>query len=214
MEHVKEGDSHPEIDALHWIHSVLASWDPKLFPSIWNCAVSLDSQPLAANAVCSLYRQTASRTVGDKYLFTLKHATAFCKDIPQGESLLTSGHKALLKAFPSRERPAAFAPAIPHALVDYALLLASTLSGVPYANGDVDGDELLNAFLCLLGLFDPQITPLTFLVPAERAVFDQRLLALLSDAFNDNRSWIHYLDGDRGILPFVGPFFIAYTASL
>jgi hypothetical protein len=199
MEHVKAVDSHPEIDALYWIHSVLASWDPKLLPSIWNCAVSLDSQSLAANAVCTLYRHTASHTVGDKNLFTVKQAEAFCKDIPQGEMLLTSGHKALLKAFPSRARPAAFAPAIPHVLMDYALFLASTVERVPYANDDVKGDELLNELLCLLGLFDPQITPLAFLVPSERRAFNERILGLLSHAFEESTHWIDYLEGDEGI---------------
>ncbi|KAJ7144293.1 hypothetical protein C8R44DRAFT_759719 [Mycena epipterygia] len=202
MEHVKAVDSHPEIDALYWINSVLASWNPKLLPSIWNCAVSLDSPSLAANTVCTLYRHTASHTVGDKNLFTVKQAEAFCKDIPHGETLLTSGHKALLKAFPSRDRPAAFAPAVPHALVDYALFLASTIERVPYANDDVKSAELLNALLCLLGLFDPQITPLAFLVPSERRAFDERLLALLSHAFEASTHWIDYLEGDEGILLF------------
>ncbi|KAJ6542294.1 hypothetical protein DFH09DRAFT_1368098 [Mycena vulgaris] len=202
MEHVKAVDSHPEIDALYWIHSVLASWDPKLLPSIWNCAVSLDSPSLAASAVCTLYRHTASHTVGDKNLFTVKQAKAFCKDIPQGETLLTSGHKALLKAFPSRGRPAAFVPAIPHALVDYALFLASTMERVPYANEDVESAELLNVLLCLLGLFDPQVTPLAFLMPSERRAFDERLLTLLSHAFEESTHWITYLEGDEGVLLF------------
>ncbi|KAJ7268211.1 hypothetical protein B0H12DRAFT_96987 [Mycena haematopus] len=197
-EHVKGVDSHPEIDALYWIHSVLASWDPKLLPPIWNCAVSLDSPSLAANAVCNLYRLTASHTVGDKNLFTVKQAEAFCRDIPQGEALLTSGHTALLKAFPSRARPAAFTPAIPHALVDYALFLASTIERVPYADEDVESAELLNALLCLLGLFDPQITPLAFLTPPARRSFDERLLALLSHAFEKSTQWINYIEGDDG----------------
>ncbi|KAF7328333.1 hypothetical protein MVEN_02548700 [Mycena venus] len=202
MEHVKAVDSHPEIDALYWIHSVLASWDPKLLPSIWNCAVSLDSSSLAANAVCTLYRHTASHTVGDKNLFTVKQAEVFCKDIPQGETLLASGHKALLKAFPSRVRPAAFAPAIPHGLVDYALFLASTVERVPYANDDVKSADLLNVLLCLLGLFDPQITPLTFLMPSERRAFDERFLSLLSHAFEECTHWTAYIEGDEGVLLF------------
>ncbi|KAJ7816396.1 hypothetical protein B0H13DRAFT_2136761 [Mycena leptocephala] len=202
VEHVKAVDSHPEIDALYWIHSVLASWDPKLLPSIWNCAVSLDSPSLAANAVCTLYRHTASYTVGDKNLFTVKQAEAFCKDIPRGNTLLTSGHKALLKAFPSRSRPAAFAPAIRHALVDYALFLASTMVRVPYADDDVQSAELLNLLLCLLGLFDPQITPLAFLMPSERRTFDERLLALLTNAFEESPHWISNLKGDEVVLLF------------
>jgi hypothetical protein len=206
MEHVKAVDSHPEIDALYWIHSVLASWDPKLLPSIWNCAVSLDSPSLAASAVCTLYRHTASYTVGDKNLFTVKQAEAFCKDIPRGDTLLTSGHKALLKAFPSRGRPAAFAPGIPHALVDYALFLASTMVRVPYADDDVQSAELLNLLLCLLGLFDPQITPLAFLMPSERRAFDERLLVLLSHAFEGSPHWISNLEGDEGIQVHVAPF--------
>ncbi|KAJ7682917.1 hypothetical protein B0H17DRAFT_1205523 [Mycena rosella] len=190
------------IDALHWIHSVLASWDPKLFPSIWNCAVSLDSLSLAANAVCTLYRHTASHTVGDKNMFTIKHGKAFCKDIPHGYALLVTGHKALLKAFPSRDRPAAFTPAIPHALVDYALFLASTMERVPYASDNIQAGELLDALLCLLGLFDPQITPLAFMMPSERRVFDERLLLLLSEAFGNSTGWIDYLKEDKGVLLF------------
>ncbi|KAJ7849186.1 hypothetical protein B0H13DRAFT_2089285 [Mycena leptocephala] len=201
MEHVKAVDSHPEIDALYWIHSVLASWDPKLLPSVWNCAVSLDSPSLAANAVCTLYRHTASYTVGDKNLFTVKQAEAFCKDIPRGETLLATGHKALLKAFPSRRRPAAFSPAIPHALVDYALFLASTTMRVVYADEDVAGLEILNLLLCLLGLFDPEITPLAFLRPSERRAFNERLLALLSTAFVDSYS-ISDFEGHEGVLLF------------
>jgi hypothetical protein len=198
MEHVKAVDSHPEIDALYWIHSVLAWWDPKLLPSVWNCAVSLDSPSLAANAVCTLYRHTASYTVGDKNLFTVKQAEAFCKDIPRGETPLATGHKALLKAFPSRRRPAAFSPAILHALVDYALFLASTTMRVVYADEDVAGLEILNLLLCLLGLFDPEITPLAFLRPSERRAFNERLLALLSTAFVDSYS-ISDFEGHEGI---------------
>ncbi|KAJ6534855.1 hypothetical protein B0H19DRAFT_435387 [Mycena capillaripes] len=200
MEHVKAVDSHPEIDALYWIHSVLASWDPKLLPSIWNCAVSLDSPSLAANAVCTLYRHTASHTVGDKNLFTVKHAEAFCKDISQGQTLLASGHKALLKAFPSRGRPAAFSPPIPHAIVDYALFLTSTMERVLYADEDDKSDELSNLLLCLLGLFDPQITPLAFLMPSERRAFDERLLTLLFHAFEHSTDWISNLEADEAVL--------------
>jgi hypothetical protein len=70
---------------------------------------------------------------------------------------------------------------------------------VPYADDDVQSAELLNLLLCLLGLFDPQITSLAFLMPSERRAFEERLLALLSHAFEGSPHWISNLEGDEGI---------------
>ncbi|KAJ7642271.1 hypothetical protein FB45DRAFT_902138 [Roridomyces roridus] len=194
MEHVKATELHPEVDALYWIQSVLTSWNPALLPSVWSCAVSLSSPSLAANAICTLYRHTASHTVGDNNLFTAKHAAAFCKDVPRGDSLLASGHKALIKAFPSRARPAAFTT---HAMVDYALFVVSTME--KYPDDEASGTELFEALLCVFGLFDPQISPLGHLTPSERRALDARLVGLLEKAFEKSGTmWVDSLEDDNG----------------
>ncbi|KAJ7584951.1 hypothetical protein C8J56DRAFT_1088946 [Mycena floridula] len=185
LDHVQNSseDIRPEADALHWMHGVLASWDSALFPSIWRCALSFDDQ-LSAKAVCTLYENTASHL--DTELFTEEHAEKFCRKIPGGYDLLEGGHKVLLKAFPQYGQPAEFVPDIQRDLVAYAKFLASTLGAVHHDSEG--GYELrheiwMDDVTCLLGIFDPFVTPLAFLTPREQASLKPELITHLESFF-------------------------------